>query len=136
VIPSFETKLKEMEKKLPPKLVKNENGDGFVNYDKIVDKEFCYKFLYCYLNNIDNQTDEIKSICRDIFNVYKIENGTMEDFFKEDFSTYDKTIIRNITFEIGFIIHIEVISKGGSTPTQKRRPRKSNHTIKNREKTR
>lgn len=129
---SFEDKLKEMEAKLPPKLIKNEEnkGDGFLSYNDIADKEFCYKFLYCYLNNIENQTDEIKSICKEIFNVYKIENGTTA---MEDFSGYtNNKIIRNITFDVGFIINIDEIN-GGSIPTQKRRPnkpRKRNRTIK------
>jgi len=137
--PSFQEKLTEMEQKLPPKLViNNENkGDGFLSYNEITDKEFCYKFLYCYLNNKDNQTDEIKAICKDIFNVYKIENDNPID----DFSSYtNNNIISNITFEVGFIINVETTKGGASAiPTQKRRPnkaKKSNRTIKERAKTR
>jgi len=128
---SFEAKLKEMEAKLPPKLVDNENKGGFLSYKDISDKEFCYKFLYCYLNNKDNQTNEIKAICKDIFNVYKIENGNP----MEDFSSYtNDNIISNITFDVGFIINVETTKGGASAiPTQKRRPnkpKKRNHTIK------
>jgi hypothetical protein len=39
-----------------------------------------------------------------------------------------------ITFDVGFIINIETVKKGGLIPTQKRRKRKrakkTNHTIK------
>jgi hypothetical protein len=130
----FEAKLKEMEEKLPPKLVDNENkGDDFLSYGQVADKEFCYKFLYCYLNNKDNQTDEIKAICKEIFNVYKMENGNSI----EDFSKYvNNNIISNITFDVGFIINIKFSNLGGASaiPTQKRRKhkkhKKANHTIK------
>ena len=123
----FEAKLKEMEAKLPPKLGKN--GLGFVDYTQVADKEFCYKFLYCWLNNPSNQKNP---------NAIKVYNSIIDTYGIEDerFPKLDEkedTQVVDITFDVGFIIKINV-QKGG-IPTQKRRPnkpKKRNHTIKDR----
>ena len=129
----FNVKLAEMNKKLPSKILGDYN-DKVVLYDQVKDKEFCYKFLYCWLNNTVNQTKP---------NVIEVYNNIVDSY---DMS-YDKMQVStslsmtkkiNTTFDVGFIINIEVLSEGGTT-TQKRRhkrQRKSNHTIKNRVKTR
>ena len=131
----FEIKLKEMEAKLPPKLGEVNNN---AVYDEIKDKEFCYKFLYCWLNNPDNQTNEdVKAVYNIIIDAYDITN-----FEKQN--TNSIVLNNNITFDVGFIINIKplqvITERGGSAiPTQKRRPnkaKKSNRTIKDRVKTR
>lgn len=123
----FEAKLKEMEAKLPPKLGKN--GLGFVDYTQVADKEFCYKFLYCWLNNPSNQKNpNAIKVYNSIIDTYGIEDERFPKLDeKEDIQVVD------ITFDVGFIIKINV-QKGG-IPTQKRRPnkpKKRNHTIKDR----
>lgn len=136
-VSKFETKLKEMEAKLPSKLgVLDQN---YAN-DQIKDKEFCYKFLYCWLNNPDNQTNEdAKAVYNIIIDAYDIT-----DFEKQDTNSIVLNN-NNITFDVGFIINIKkplqvITERGGSTiPTQKRRPNKAqkrNRTIKDRVKTR
>ena len=117
----FETKLKEMEAKLPLKLGELDSSTNYPDY--IQDKEFCYKFLYCWLNNPDNQKNE------DVKAVY---NSIIDAFEKQ--ATNSIILNNKITFDVGFIINIEP-TKGGGTPTQKRRPNKPNkrnHTIKDR----
>lgn len=131
IVSSFETKLQEMEAKLPPKLGElNENDAN----DQIKDKEFCYKFLYCWLNNPDNQKNEdVKAVYNIIIDAYDIT-----DLKKQN--TNSIILNNNITFEVGFIINVETTKGGASAiPTQKRRPnkaKKSNRTIKDRAKTR
>lgn len=123
----FEAKLKEMEAKLPPKL-----GNA-VSYTQVADKEFCYKFLYCWLNNPSNQKNpNAIKVCNSIIDTYGIED---DRFPKSDIDNQAIQVV-DITFDVGFIINIEPTKRGGSTiPTQKRRPnkpKKRNHTIKDR----
>ena len=129
-ISSFEEKLKEMEAKLPPKLGVLEQT--YAN-DRVNDKEFCYKFLYCWLNNRENQTNEdVKAVYNNIIDAYDIQNIEKQDTNSIVLDSY------NITFDVGFIINIEtqvITEKGGAISTQKRRPNKPNkrnHTIKDR----
>lgn len=133
--PQFNAKLAEMEQKLPPKLGAN---NGFITYNQVADKEFCYKFLYCWLNNPSNKTDESVKIYNDIIDSYEITDKRFPKIVDSSFSV--NTNINNITFDVGFIINIESIQKGGSVPTQKRRKhtpfKKLNRTIKDRAKTR
>lgn len=123
----FEAKLKEMEAKLPPKLGDLDANAKYPTY--IQDKEFCYKFLYCWLNNKINQTnDNVKAVYNNIIDAYNIQNIDKQ---------YTNSIVLdsyNITFDVGFIINVNPPVKGG-IPTQKRRPNKPNkrnHTIKDR----
>lgn len=124
----FETKLKEMEAKLPLKLGELDSSTEYPKY--IQDKEFCYKFLYCWMNYTDNQTNEdAKAVYNIIIDAYDIQNIKKQ-------VTNSIALDSNITFDVGFIINIEPTKRGGSTiPTQKRRPnkpKKRNHTIKDR----
>ena len=115
-----------MEAKLPPILG---NNNGFVSYNQVADKEFCYKFLYCWLNNPINQTNEsVKRVYNDIVDSYSIKDVRLPLLpLSPSINKY------NITFDVGFIINVQPL-KGGLIPTQKRRkrkkPKKSNHTIK------
>lgn len=122
----FEAKLKEMEAKLPPKL--GVLDQTYAN-DQVNDKEFCYKFLYCWLNNLKNQTNEdVKAVYNNIIDAYNIQNIGKQDINSVVLDSY------NITFDVGFIINVNPPVKGG-IPTQKRRPnkpKKRNHTIKDR----
>ena len=133
----FETKLKEMEAKLPPKL--GELDQNYANYqvnDRVNDKEFCYKFLYCWLNNQDNQTNEdAKAVYNKIIDAYDIPDYQKQNTDSIVLNSY------NITFDVGFIINVKTTRGGGGStiPTQKRRPnkpQKRNRTIKDRVKTR
>ena len=134
VHPQFYKKLTEMQEKLPPILGGN---SGFVSYNQVADKEFCYKFLYCWLNNPINKTNEsVQRVYSDIVYSYGITDKRLPPLVKTLSASFDKY---NITFDVGFIINVQVPSKGGLIPTQKRRPNKSkkrNHTIKDRVKTR
>jgi len=129
----FNVKLAEMEQKLP--IILHDSDSKVVVYDQVKDKEFCYKFLYCWLNNKDNQTNPtVIEVYNNIVDSYDMSYDKIQES-----TSLSMTKKINITFDVGFIINIEVLSEGGTTPTQKRRPkiqRKSNHTIKNRVKTR
>jgi len=129
----FNVKLAEMEQKLP--IILHDSDSKLVVYDQVKDKEFCYKFLYCWLNNKDNQTNPtVIEVYNNIVDSYDMSYDKIQES-----TSLSMTKKINITFDVGFIINIEVLSEGGTTPTQKRRPkiqRKSNHTIKNRVKTR
>ena len=122
-----------MEQKLP--IILHDSDSKLVVYDQVKDKEFCYKFLYCWLNNKDNQTNPtVIEVYNNIVDSYDMSYDKIQES-----TSLSMTKKINITFDVGFIINIEVLSEGGTTPTQKRRPkiqRKSNHTIKNRVKTR
>jgi hypothetical protein len=125
--PLFYNKLTEMEAKLPP-ILGNPNDDDPV-YDQVADKEFCYKFLYCWRNNPSNQTNEsVQRVYNEIIRYYDINFDPIDEV---NLSMDNYTI----TFDVGFIINVKVVpSKGGLIPTQKRRKRKrakkTNHTIK------
>jgi hypothetical protein len=129
----FNVKLAEMEQKLP--IILHDSDSKLVVYDQVKDKEFCYKFLYCWLNNKDNQTNPtVIEVYNNIVDSYDMSYDKIQES-----TSLSMTKKINITFDVGFIINIEVLSEGGTTPTQKRRPkiqRKSNHTIKNRVKMR
>ena len=129
--PQFYKKLTEMEAKLPPILGEFDDEEKLSHAKAVADKEFCYKFLYCWLNNPINQTNEsIKQVYNDIINSYNVTDKRFPSFKNLPLSMDDY----NITFDVGFIINIIThVKKGGLTPTQKRRPNKSkkrNHTIK------
>ena len=119
--------------KLPDEL--KEMIDKLPNTENQELAELDYKLLYCVKNN-DKNSDEVKSAYNylieknDNIHENKIENVVEK-------TSYNNT---NTTFDEGFIVNTKPIAKkGGSHPTQKRRPkrqRKSSHTIKDRVKTR
>ena len=122
--------LQEMIDKLPMKFGEpNANANPqHITLNIINDKDFSYKFLYCVdLNQKKDINSRIKQIMKDDITNYYYENKSNSD-------NYSNNIKYTATFEEGFFVNTYNITKeGGSTSTQKRKPkrqRKSNNTIR------
>ena len=122
--------LQEMIDKLPMKFGEpNANANPqHITLNIINDKDFSYKFLYCVdLNQKKDINSHIKQIMKDDITNYYYENKSNSD-------NYSNNIKYTATFEEGFFVNTYNITKeGGSTSTQKRKPkrqRKSNNTIR------
>jgi hypothetical protein len=123
--------LKELIDKLPTKFGEpNANANPkHTTLDIINDEDFSYKVLYCVdLNQKDNEKISTMQIYNDIIPYYNVKKKLLDI----SLGTVKNKLYTTITFDEGFFVNINP-KKGGSTPTQKRRPKrqkKTNNTIR------